>query len=269
MAGALPSDGGRRRRHRPRLPGEEDSDPALAPFLALLESDLSARPGEAVRQLPEAWRPPGGAGRQGGRGGPGCPDRRRGEPVAGAAAHDERHGWHLLAHPLFLDQLERLLVAVERAKRTDNPGWQNKADARLLAALRALVLNSIPRDPWRRVPAGKYAGASAPALVSCQVRRQPLPAVLSRQLARQGDRLRLGQRPRHAAQGRGGDRSLRSVRGRMLRRGNPPDDWPALLASGAGARGAASVRCRSTSHQDRRCSGQARGRTRKKNTAEV
>ena len=30
-------------------------DPALAPFLALLEADLAARPAEAVRPLPEAW----------------------------------------------------------------------------------------------------------------------------------------------------------------------------------------------------------------------
>lgn len=36
------------------LPGDEAADPALAPFLALLEADLSARPETAVRPLPEA-----------------------------------------------------------------------------------------------------------------------------------------------------------------------------------------------------------------------
>ncbi len=38
-------------------PGEDEAaaeDPALAPFLALLEADLAARPAEAVRPLPEA-----------------------------------------------------------------------------------------------------------------------------------------------------------------------------------------------------------------------
>ena len=59
----------------------------------------------------------------------------------------ERHGWRLHAHPLFLDQLERLLAAVERAKRSNPEGWQSKADARLLVALRALLLDRIPRDP--------------------------------------------------------------------------------------------------------------------------
>jgi hypothetical protein len=64
-----------------------------------------------------------------------------------AMAGLERHNWRLHAHPLFLDQLERLLAAVERAKRSDPQGWQGKADARLLVALRGLVLDRIPRDP--------------------------------------------------------------------------------------------------------------------------
>ena len=59
----------------------------------------------------------------------------------------QRHGWTLHAHPLFLDQVERLLAAVERAKRSDPAGWQGNADTRLLAALRALILDRIPRDP--------------------------------------------------------------------------------------------------------------------------
>jgi len=36
------------------LPDEDDTDPVLAPFLALLEADMASRPGEAVRLLPEA-----------------------------------------------------------------------------------------------------------------------------------------------------------------------------------------------------------------------
>ena len=36
------------------LPEGDDADPALAPFLALLEGDLAYRPAEAVRPLPEA-----------------------------------------------------------------------------------------------------------------------------------------------------------------------------------------------------------------------
>ena len=36
------------------LPEDEHADPALAPFLALLEADLAARPAEAVQPLPPA-----------------------------------------------------------------------------------------------------------------------------------------------------------------------------------------------------------------------
>lgn len=36
------------------LPEEEDTDPALGPFLALLEADMASRPAQAVRPLPGA-----------------------------------------------------------------------------------------------------------------------------------------------------------------------------------------------------------------------
>jgi antitoxin PrlF len=36
------------------LPEDEHADPALAPFLALLEADLAARPAEAVQPFPAA-----------------------------------------------------------------------------------------------------------------------------------------------------------------------------------------------------------------------
>ena len=35
------------------LPEDDDADPALAPFLALLEADMASRPTKAVRPLPE------------------------------------------------------------------------------------------------------------------------------------------------------------------------------------------------------------------------
>ncbi len=38
------------------LPEDKAEDPALAPFLALLEADLANRPAEAVRPLPGALR---------------------------------------------------------------------------------------------------------------------------------------------------------------------------------------------------------------------
>lgn len=59
------------------------------------------------------------------------------------------NGWQLFAHPLFLDQFDKLAAAVERARGKDPHGWRNSANAKLLATLRQLVFETIPQDPAR------------------------------------------------------------------------------------------------------------------------
>jgi toxin YhaV len=58
-------------------------------------------------------------------------------------------GWQIFAHPLFLDQVEKLTIAVERAQAKDPTGFQKTANAKVLAALRKLVFETIPSDPTR------------------------------------------------------------------------------------------------------------------------
>ncbi len=142
----------------------------------------------------------------------------------------ERQGWRLHAHPLFLDQVERLLAAVERAKRSDPEGWRGKADARLLAAIRALVLDRIPRDPlapefrqgntlgrerrhWFRA---KFAGNRFRLFF----RADSLAQVIVYAWVNDRDTLRKA----------GASSDPYAVFAGMLEGGNPPDDWPALLA---------------------------------------
>jgi toxin YhaV len=143
----------------------------------------------------------------------------------------ERHGWRLYAHPLFLDQLKRLMASVERAKRSDPQGWQSKADTRLLVALRALLLDRIPRDP--RSPEFRQGNTLG------KDRRHWFRAKFA------GNRFRLFFRADSQAKvivyawvndrdtlrkaGAGTDPYV--VFAAMLARGNPPDDWPALLAA--------------------------------------
>jgi len=143
----------------------------------------------------------------------------------------ERHGWQLHAHPLFLDQLERLLSAVERAKRSDPQGWQRGADARLLAALRALLLDRIPHDPL--APEFRQGNTLG------QDRRHWFRAKFG------GNRFRLFFRAdsrarvivyawvndRDTLRKAGAGTDPYAVFARMLTGGNPPDDWPALLAA--------------------------------------
>jgi toxin YhaV len=57
----------------------------------------------------------------------------------------EAFGWTILAHPLFLEQIERLVAAAEAeaSGRTRLPG----PNAKLLAHLLDLAFDKIPRDP--------------------------------------------------------------------------------------------------------------------------
>ncbi|OZB19106.1 MAG: toxin [Hyphomonas sp. 34-62-18] len=57
------------------------------------------------------------------------------------------NGWTLLAHPLFLDQLEKLIEAVEALKAKKPDEFQKHANTKLLAALNKLVFETIPADP--------------------------------------------------------------------------------------------------------------------------
>lgn len=116
---------------------------------------------------------------------------------------------------------------MERAKRSDPQGWQERADARLLVALRALVLDRIPRDPL--APEFRQGNTLGPA------RRHWFRAKFG------GNRFRPGSRARVVVYAWVNDRdTLRkagagtdpyAVFGRMLAGGNPPDDWPAQLAA--------------------------------------
>lgn len=59
------------------------------------------------------------------------------------------NGWTLFAHPLFLDQLEKLAAQVERLKARYPAGYRSKNPAKRLAAIVKLALEVIPQDPAR------------------------------------------------------------------------------------------------------------------------
>ena len=58
-------------------------------------------------------------------------------------------GWQLFAHPLLLDQLERLTSAVEKERRKKPETFQSSSNWKLLAALSRLLFETIPEDPAR------------------------------------------------------------------------------------------------------------------------
>lgn len=57
------------------------------------------------------------------------------------------NGWIILAHPLFLQQLEILTQEVEELKRRDPLNFHSKNSAKRLAAIAMLAFKKIPIDP--------------------------------------------------------------------------------------------------------------------------
>lgn len=143
----------------------------------------------------------------------------------------EVNGWQLFAHPLFLDQIERLAAAAEKARAKDPRGWRKSANAKLLAALRQLVFEKIPQDPTR--PEYRQGGTLGDA------RKHWFRAKFG------GGRFRLFFRYSSSAKvivfawvndennlrTYGSKSDAYAVFRKMLDSGNPPDDWVALMAA--------------------------------------
>lgn len=59
------------------------------------------------------------------------------------------NGWTLYAHPLFLEQVENLVKAVDKAKKKNPRDYQKSANVKLLTAIRKLAFEDIPVNPTR------------------------------------------------------------------------------------------------------------------------
>lgn len=142
----------------------------------------------------------------------------------------ERYGWRLLLYTEFSRQLGRLEAAAERARRMDPRGFASNANVKLLRAVDRTISEVIPQDPSR----AEYRLGNTLGKGYRHWRR-----------ARIGRRFRLFFR--YDARAKvivyawiNDERTLRSsgsrtdpyaVFARMLARGNPPDEWAALMAA--------------------------------------
>ncbi|WP_158925311.1 type II toxin-antitoxin system YhaV family toxin [Acidisphaera sp. S103] len=141
------------------------------------------------------------------------------------------HGWRLAGHPLLLDQLDRLITAAERARISDAAGWQGNANVKLLATLRDLMLDRVPRDPLATEfrqgntlgPAHRHwfrakFGANRFRLF---LRADSASRIIVYAWVNDRDTLRKASAASDPY----------AVFARMLAHGNPPDTWPGLLAA--------------------------------------
>ena len=142
----------------------------------------------------------------------------------------QSHGWLLLFHDCLVEQLQRLKAASDRAEEADPTGFEANANVKLFRALSQLIIETVPSDPARE----EYRQGNTMGTAYRHWRR-----------AKIGRRFRLFFRydtkakvivfawvnDGHTLRSAGGKSDPYSVFQKMLERGNPPDDWAALLAA--------------------------------------
>ena len=142
------------------------------------------------------------------------------------------NGWTIYAHSLFLDQLEAMIEAVEKARRKDPKGYKKKRATKLLAAVLKVAFEDIPSDPTRDV---YRQGATLREDYKHWFRAKFL------------QQFRLFFRYQRSADAKiivlawvNDDSSLRAYESandayavfrKMLKRGNPPNSWKDLLTA--------------------------------------
>ncbi|MET3613317.1 toxin YhaV [Rhizobium aquaticum] len=144
------------------------------------------------------------------------------------------NGWTVFAHPLLLDQLEKLTAAVEVQKRKDPEGYSSSANAKLLAALLTLMFSKIPGDPTSSAYVqGKTLGPDRRHWF-----RAKFGAGRFRLFFRYSSRARViifaWINDENSLRTYGSKTDAYAVFRGMLNDGNPPDDWDTLLRAASG-----------------------------------
>jgi len=140
----------------------------------------------------------------------------------------QRHGWTLLFHEGVIGQLRKLHAVAARAEQSDPQGFEGNASVKLFRALSRLILEVVPGDPGR----DEYRQGNTLGTAYRHWRR-----------AKIGGRFRLFFRydskarvivyawvnDEQTLRSAGGKSDPYAVFEKMLGRGNPPDDWDALV----------------------------------------
>ena len=142
----------------------------------------------------------------------------------------QRHGWSLLFHDCLIEQLQKLKAASDRAEMADPLGFAATANVKLYRALSQLIFETVPGDPARE----EYRHGNTMGMTYRHWRRTKI-----------GRRFRLFFRydskikviifawinDENSLRSAGSNSDPYAVFQKMLDRGNPPNDWAALLAA--------------------------------------
>ncbi|MDR2819754.1 MAG: type II toxin-antitoxin system YhaV family toxin [Desulfovibrio sp.] len=139
------------------------------------------------------------------------------------------NGWTIFAHPLFLAQLEALTRQVEELKRKHPAGYTKKNASKRLAAIIKLAFEIIPQEPTRsEYRQGNTLGSEHRHWFRAKFfqryrlffRYHVSSRVIVYAWVNDEDTKRACE---------SGDDAYRVFR-KMLKNGNPPDDWEQLLS---------------------------------------
>ena len=145
------------------------------------------------------------------------------------------NGWSVLAHPLFLDQLEKLVEAVETVKAKKPDDYHKNANTKLLAAIIKLVFETIPADPT----ATTYRQGSTPGDEHKHWFRAKFGNGRFRLFFRYDTRSKViifaWVNDETTLRTYGSRNDAYKVFKGMLDDGNPPNDWDALYKAASGS----------------------------------
>jgi toxin YhaV len=137
--------------------------------------------------------------------------------------------WELFAHPLLLDQLEKLMAAVEKLKAKKPDDYQSTANFKLLAALYELMFVTIPVDPARHeYRQGNTLGDDYRHWFRAKFGGQRF-RLFFRFDTKQKVIIYAWVNDEDTKRTYGSKNDAYAMFRKMLDKGNPPDDWAALL----------------------------------------
>ncbi|TVS11108.1 MAG: type II toxin-antitoxin system YhaV family toxin [Wenzhouxiangella sp.] len=139
------------------------------------------------------------------------------------------NGWTLFAHPLFLDQLDRLISKVESLRDRDPGTYRQKNQTKRLAAIRKLIFEVIPQDPSRAAyRQGKTLGEDHKHWFRAKFFQQY--RLFFRYHAASRIIVYVWVNDAKTLRAYASKSDVYRVFRHMLESGNPPDDWEDLLA---------------------------------------
>ncbi len=139
------------------------------------------------------------------------------------------NGWTIFAHPLFLDTIETLITQVAKLQKKDPKGYINKNATKRLAAINKLAFEVIPQNPARlEYRQGASLGKDRKHWFRAKFFQQY--RIFFRYHQESKIIVYAWVNDENTKRSYGSDTDAYQVFQRMLKNGNPPDDWLNLLA---------------------------------------